>query len=130
MQLTIKNKISYDYGDYSIIVNGHKVAVLLSNDREKNLELSDDTPSVIYLIFNMFPTSNRVTITPNCKTSIIARRNFPVNILGYLAFLIFFVILGDYILPDSIWTWPLILFFGLAGLFLRSWKKLEIEKVL
>jgi hypothetical protein len=126
MNATIKNNISFDFGDYSIMVNGQKAGVLLSNEKEKSIALSDDTPSEIFLRFNMLPTSNKITLTPKENTTLSARRNIPVNILGYMSFLLFFVTLGDYFLTDSLWRWPLILFSGLAGLFLGSWKKLEI----
>jgi hypothetical protein len=127
MNATIKNNISFDFGDYSIMVNGQKAGVLLSNEKEKSIALSDDGPSEIFLRFNMLPTSNKITLTPKENMTLIARRNIPVNILGYVCILVFLYAVGDLILEDSVFRWPAIFPFGIMGVLLSSWKKLEIE---
>jgi len=81
--------MTFDYADYTLMINGNKAGVLLNKEKEKTLTIADDSPSDFYLKFNLFPTSNKIRLAPNATTTIIARRNIPINILGYLSMLVF-----------------------------------------
>jgi hypothetical protein len=126
MQVTIKNNISYDFGDYTIMVNDQKVGVLLSNEKEKTIELPNSVPSEIFLRLNMLPTSNKLKLTSDDTTCIIVRRNIPINILGYVSMITFFIVLGASELTEFFLGWFVILLLLFAVAFLSGWKKLEI----
>lgn len=126
MQITLKRKMTFDFGDYSVIVNDQKVGVLLSNEKEKTIELPISATAELLLRFNMLPTSNKIKLTSDDTTSIIVRRNVPINILGYVSMLIFFIVLGASESTDSFWGWFVILLLLFVGAFMSGWKKLEI----
>lgn len=130
MHLTLnKNILGNLQKNCVIVVNGKKTGILKANDKEKFIHLSDDSINTGYLMFLMFPVSNKKIISPGNDLSVAVSDHFITRVLGSLLSISFFIGLIP-ILKDgqdvSLWYFGDLIFVSFTGFYLEICKKVKI----